>query len=371
MRSSIAARLSILLLIAVACKSEKPQAWKPLPLGTSADFRSVFFADAQHGWIGGGAYNIIGGLIGRTSDGGKSWTFTSSVAGTHQVSSGQKIEAMHFFDAERGVAAVDRGKFFTTSDGGENWGEIPRWPGTTDYIFDLHFLDENVGWSAGLAGVLRTDDGGQHWVPLAKKNEEGRIEGRSIAFFDESNGILVGQHASVLSTSDGGLTWSRVELPLADGEHPDFWDVVLVDESEGWICGEEGTLLHTTDGGATWSLQPLGIEGVRSAPKLEEIQRNGRVEKIDAGDRTPGLTLAALVFTDPKTGWIAGHFANMGRSLILRTVDGGKTWTVDADIEGEELRVMFALDADHLWAIGERTRPGAQAIFYRGPSSAN
>jgi photosystem II stability/assembly factor-like uncharacterized protein len=369
-----AARPAVLLacvLVLASCGKREESPWKALPLGTSADFRDVFFADPQRGWIAGGAYNIAGGLIGRTDDGGKTWQFSSGMISPHPHANGHKVEALHFFEASRGVAVSDGGKIFLTSDGGENWGEVRRWTGPTDYLFDVEFIDENHGWAVGLAGVLRTTDGGRTWMQMPKKDEEGRIEGRAISVIHRDRLWIVGQTASVMTTDDAARTWTRVEMPLPAGERLDFWDVFFVDESVGWICGEEGTLFHTSDGGRTWSLRPLGIEGVRSAPKLERIPRAGGVAVIDAGDRTPGLTLASIHFVDSKTGWIAGFFANMGRSLILHTRDGGTTWTVDADIEGEELRSLFALDGDHVWAVGARTRPGDQAIFYRAASAAN
>ena len=86
---------------------------------------------------------------------------------------------------------------------------------------------------------------------------------------------------------------------------------------------------------------------------------------IDAGDRTPGFTISAVRFIDRKRGWITGFYANLGRSLILRTEDGGETWRVDADIAGEELRTLFIQGHDTAWAIGDRVREGAQAIYRR------
>lgn len=361
----------LLLLIPASCSEKKSEAWKPLPLTTSADFRDLYFVDPLHGWIVGGGYDIPGGLIGRTSDGGKSWQFSSGILSTDPRATGLKVGAVHFFDPRRGVAATDGGKVYATADGGDNWGEVRSWTGATDYLFDLDFIDDRTGWAVGLDGVLQTVDGGRHWSPLARRTKEGRIAGRAIVFVNRNRGWLIGQHATALSSWDGGRTWMQAELPFPKNERPDFWDVFFVDSREGWITGEEGTLLHTRDGGKSWTQRELGIPGVRSAPKLERIQRGNKVEEFDAGDRTPGLTLASVHFIDAQQGWIVGFFANMGRSLILHTIDGGTTWTIDADIEGEELRRLFALDANHVWAIGDRTRPGTQAIYFRGAADGN
>ena len=66
----------VLLTTAAGCGR---RTWEALPLGTRADFRDVWFTDALHGWIAGGSFEITGGLIGRTSDGGKTWRFVSNL----------------------------------------------------------------------------------------------------------------------------------------------------------------------------------------------------------------------------------------------------------------------------------------------------
>ncbi|MFZ5439520.1 MAG: hypothetical protein ACOZQL_05910 [Myxococcota bacterium] len=67
------------------------------------------------------------------------------------------------------------------------------------------------------------------------------------------------------------------------------------------------------------------------------------------------ITLSALFFAPDKThGWAVGN--NSRKPLLLRTVDGGKTWT---DISGQvssladsDLINGFALDANRIWITG-------------------
>src|SRR5688500_4602998 len=112
------------MFLALASCKEKSEVWKALPLATSADFRGVYFADPLHGWIVGGGFDIPGGLIGRTRDGGKSWEFSSGILSDSPRATGLKVEAVHFFDSRRGVVATDGGKVYVTADGGGNWGEL-------------------------------------------------------------------------------------------------------------------------------------------------------------------------------------------------------------------------------------------------------
>jgi photosystem II stability/assembly factor-like uncharacterized protein len=193
-----------------------------------------------------------------------------------------------------------------------------------------------------------------------------RIDAWAATFHDEDRGWLVYKSATLMWTEDGGATWSAIALPLAESERPDFHDIFFVDERDGWVVGDEGIILHTGDGGDTWSRQETGIPDARSAARPERIQHGSKVILVDTGDRSPGLTLTAVRFVDKRRGWAAGYYAGIARSLILRTEDGGANWTVDADLIGDELRALFIVDPDHVWAIGAHVRDGPQSIYRRG-----
>lgn len=65
--------------------------------------------------------------------------------------------------------------------------------------------------------------------------------------------------------------------------------------------------------------------------------------------------LTAVAFADPKNGWAVGHDA-----VILRTQDGGRSWTLQnfqPQLEKPLLDVLF-LDASHGFAVG------AYGLFY-------
>ena len=363
--------VSCILLAAASCS--KPPAWEALPLGTSADFRGIWFTDADHGWIAGGGFQITGGLVGRTVDAGKTWRFTSNLTSREQMS----VTALHMFDSSRGIVATGSGAILSTTDGGESWTRAGG-RGRADSLSSLFFLDERRGWAAGHGDVLLTDDAGETWTPLTPEGVDTSYRSpiRAIHFQDDRQGWVAGMQASLMRTSDGGVTWDPafaeplrragpVGTPIVAAERPNFWDMFFVDEQTGWVVGEEGTILATRDAGTTWTRQETGLKNARSAAKLERIPKAGGSVVIDAGDRTPGFTITAVRFVDASRGWIAGFYAGLGRSLILRTQDAGATWVVDADIPGEELHALFVQGRERLWAVGARVRQGPQSIYRR------
>jgi photosystem II stability/assembly factor-like uncharacterized protein len=348
------------LFVCTGC-SDKP-AWEALPIGTKADFRDIWFADTQHGWIAGGGYDITGGLVGSTSDGGKTWRFVSNLTERERMS----VSALHFFDTARGIAATTSGVVFATTDAGANWTSVSR-RGRVSDLSCMFFLDEHRAWAAGFGDVIRTDDAGEHWGPASSENIDTSYRSpiRAIQFLDGQNGWVAGMQAYLARSADGGATWVKVATPLAGNEHPTFWDLSFVDSDTGWVVGEEGSMFSTANGGLTWTRQSTGLKDARSAAKLEHIPTARGTVEVDAGDRTPGFTISAVRFLDRSHGWITGFYAGLGRSLILRTEDAGTTWQVDADIAGEELYTLFIQGRDTAWAIGSRVREGAQAIYRR------
>ena len=71
------------------------------------------------------------------------------------------------------------------------------------------------------------------------------------SFPDGSHGWTVGDHGTILATSDGGVTWTK----QSSGTGKLLCGVTFPDASHGWAVGTDGTILATTDGGAHWRKQ--------------------------------------------------------------------------------------------------------------------
>jgi photosystem II stability/assembly factor-like uncharacterized protein len=105
-----------------------------MPPNTSG--QTVFFLDAQRGWIAGGS-----GVL-RTVDGGQTWQ-SSTVPGA--------VFDVQFLDAQRGyVTAGDA--VYRTANGGVTWIRDVRLSSHT--FLELFFLDAAHGWTAGTGPSL-------------------------------------------------------------------------------------------------------------------------------------------------------------------------------------------------------------------------
>jgi photosystem II stability/assembly factor-like uncharacterized protein len=139
----------------------------------------------------------------------------------------------------------------------------------------------------------------------------------------EQHGLAVGAVGTVLSTDDGGETWSVQESQGA----VTFFDIFFSNHSTGWAVGNAGALFQTTDGGLHWIDHTLPCS--RTCTKLTDLLH--------------------VRFTDPQNGWIVGE-----RGMLYRTTDGGYTWQEYGSIAKVSLFGLSFPEPFHAWASGEK-----------------
>lgn len=352
----LAGLLGLLLILGCARRSPvaEPQAWQAVVVPTDAIFDGIFFTDSLNGWIAGGNYQIEGGIVGRTRDGGNSWHFTSGVVPGEGT--GFSLGAIQFRDTLNGLAVASGGRILVTADGGESWRDATGARGAM--LSDVRFFDERNGWAVGPSTLMRTEDGGETWRRVL--DDDDYFSGNAIQFLDGFHGWLVSHGGLLKSTNDGGRTWTKVPLPLAKDERPTLWDITFTDAAQGWIVGEEGVIFHTVDGGTSWIRQTNGVPIVRMLPKGERPRRDVLPELEVPPDR---LTLTSVRFLDRQRGYAVGYYNDVAESVVMATRDGGASWQVQRVQPGEYLRSLFVLDPAHAWAAGDRARTAPQVVL--------
>lgn len=241
-------------------------------VASTSSCRSLSVASAQVAWAG-----CTAGRVHRTVDGGATWT-VDSVRGAARLD----FRGIKAFDANTAVvvsagpAEQGQAKIFRTTDGGKNWTQA--WSDTTKGIF----LDGVAFWDA--------------------KN--------GFTFSDPVDGKYV-----ILTTSDGGASWSRVNpanipdaLPGEAAFAASNTQLTVQGTSNGWIAsggGAEARVFRTTDRGRTWKVSSTGMPGGASAG------------------------LFGIAFADAMNGLAVGGDYRNERGIAafaMRTTDGGVTW---------------------------------------------
>jgi photosystem II stability/assembly factor-like uncharacterized protein len=164
---------------------------------------------------------------------------------------------------------------YTTGDGGASWTAVPGSNASIlRGIVTIEFSDISTGWAGG-GSVMKTVDGGRTWTTQLEKATV-----REFFVHDAMSVTAVGKN-SIIQTSDGGSTWA--EIAPDDDRIVDLRAVHFIDHSHGWAAGTgreeviEGrsvvhtVVLSTSDGGSTWSIREFSFETTGlAAAVLEE-----------------------------------------------------------------------------------------------------
>ncbi len=184
---------------------------------------------------------------------------------------------------------------------GQEWINItPTFdpPGNYDMSYGT-FVDENNGWfTESFPGrIWHTIDGGNTWEI---QKDRSFVWVSDIEFVDTLHGWIVGKKTSDYSyflwrTTDGGNSWEETSIP-------EVYALTFFDSLTGFAGGD--SIYHTTDGGESW--------------------QSGYIKP----DVRFGVT--DIYFIDEQYGWAVGGSSNYwDNGIILKTINGGKTWQVN------------------------------------------
>lgn len=252
------------------------------------------------------------GLILMSDDNGRSWRQVN------RVPVSVTLTDVHFIDEQIGFAVGHRGVLLTTSDGGENWklkldGEgiaklymtqakaMRESPGKDSALKEagylvqegsdkpllhVNFSDKRNGIIVGAYGLaLRTNDGGEEWVPFASEvaNKEGRhLYGSS---FGGERKYLIGEQGSVFMREPNARPFKQVSSPY----NGSYFGAITTKAGDVLLYGLRGNLWSYLPKTGDWSQvdYPYG-NSITSAFKVE----GG--EKIFLGDASGNLVELSL-----------------------------------------------------------------------------
>ncbi len=286
--------------------------------GSLADPNRIY-ASQTSGWFGQ--------IIQRSDDGGKTWHQPGTPAGQEASPGPPKSESNKFAydaaakpltthqwydgtqhpwefkrvwhlepsltDPETVYAGVEDAAIFRSSDGGQNWQELPglrghgtgpKWqPGAGGMCLHTIILDpsnpQRMYIAISAAGAFRTDDGGKTWKPINRGLRSQYIPDQDaeighcvhhIAMNPKRPGVLFMQkHWDVMRSDDAGDNWKEVSgnLPTDFGfaidvhahEPETIYVVPIKSDSEHYVHEGKLRVYRSRTGGNEWEALTKGL----------------------------------------------------------------------------------------------------------------
>ena len=269
------------------------------------------------------------------------------------------------------VAAVYAALFSSTASAQSGWTVLNSW--SLNDLSGVHFINVDTGYAVGAsATVLRTTNAGVSWQNVSPSGITANFNG-VYAFNEPANRVVaVGDGGAIQLSTDGGNHWTSVSSGLTD----DLYSVSFM--GGGGICGGGSqSILNTTDAGSSWSIVQSGFFGggfrgtCMLSPQIGMVGGENSIfqplfgRTTDTGNNWSFVAfylnsnegrVNGIDFTDVSRGYAAAAVWD-GRGGVARTTDGGDTWTTTffpSDLYG----INFPISATGLvgYAVGDSGR---------------
>lgn len=219
-----------------------------------------------------------------------------------------------------------------------HWTAFSNPPTSTGRYDDVFFLNENLGWAAKGGGgkVYKTTDGGANWAQMTLSNPNNEYY-RNIEFLNENVGFLGTLNNSFYKTVNGGTTWQKVEN---------------ISPNPRAICGLDTVGASTVYGCGAWFGPAYIIKSTDSGNSWQYIDMSNYA-----------TALVEILFVDENLGYVSGTDSDGG--VILKTTDGGVTWTkiYGSGIENEYVWKMQILDGNKFFCSIESVAPNSGKLL--------
>ena len=244
-----------------------------------------------------------------------------------------------------------------STDSGHTWSPVPinYTSGNSGILYNLFFVNDQYGFAQGSTQLALTNDGGNSWTSKALTSSNGS----TCFFINPSTGFYGdGKGAGLYKTRDTGNTWISVfnDTKLSEAYFPYF-----INADTGFVVTAAGLFANTVDGGQTWQQKSENLSSLTSGNSYSQIQfldantgfypgYSGILKTTDGGTSWTNIfpvtnsSFNIIKFIDSQTGYY------MTAGAIYKTSDGGETWALNCRVGTGDFIGMHFLDIHTGWA---------------------
>ena len=289
-------------------------------------------------------------------------------------------------------ASGEKGTVLRTADGGAMWTKLTVPDAAALDFRDVDAVSDSTAYLLSIgkgaaSRIFKTTDAGAHWQTQFTNEDPGAFYD-AMTFWDARRGLAISDSVNgsfvILTTRDGGATWTRVParaLPPALPNEGAFagsgTNIAVAAGGRAWIgtgAAARSRVLRTADGGATWAIAETPLNASESAGIFSVAFRNPRegmtvggdyrqersAENVAAFSSDGGVTWKAIrglggfrsaVAPVPGTprSWVA-----VGPTGADLSPDNGQSWV---PIQGEGYHAFAFAPRGHAgWGVGEGGR---------------
>lgn len=208
--------------------------------GGTRGLNTAHFFDMNTGLVGGSSLSANGDAIGRTTDGGQTFTKTSLGIAAHAV------YEFYFLNSLTGYACGNSNtKLVKTTDAGISWTGVPNVP-SNSYEGVFAFDENNIFITTSSNRIIKTTDAGATWATQTLSGNFASLT--QIKFKDANTGYVTGNGNYFAYTTDGGINWNQSNPPASSGQR-----VLKISGPYVITAGDFDKIYYSSNNGVNWS----------------------------------------------------------------------------------------------------------------------
>lgn len=300
-----------------------------------ARFYNLSFSPSYHS--DNTLFSVLNYYFFKSSNAGKTWKESRPPAKKGYSQRGRFMAVSPAFENDQTVYLVTRygGLVYQSVDGGGNFttlGAIDQ--DLNSLAISPNYKNDKTLYASGAAGIYKTTDSGETWLPTTQEKNLGAETWFSVAIspgYEADRTVFAGSDRGLFKTQDAGETWEIAEDSLP-GNSADNVKVVALSPNyaldQTVIIGVQGKgVFKSTDAGKTF--QPIGQE-------LQE--RNIPLLPFEQVPTSSASIQFSPAYKDDKTIFAFGSAS----AEVFKSTDSGNTWQIIA-IEKQPNRLDDAL----------------------------